>query len=355
MEPSASGELEFQQSQLIGGLPDDIALFCLARVPRRYHTILKCVSKRWRDLVCSEEWRLYRQKHNLDETWIYALRRDKLLDQVSCYCLDPSSSRRSWKLIQGMPARCSKRKGLGFQTLGKKVYLLGGCGQGEDATEEVYCYDASMNSWDEAPSLSIPRCYFACEVAQGKIYAIGGLGSKSSDPRSWDTYDPHTNSWMSHSDPNVVPDIEDSVVLDGKVYIRCSASAVSSHVYVVIYEPLSGIWQHGEADMASGWRGPAIVVDQTLYVLDQSSGIKLMKWRKETRDWVAIGRLSPLLTRPPCRMVAIGRNIFIIGKGLSTVVFDVSNLGDSERVMVGSSIPNLNSDDDVISCKSLSI
>ncbi|GKA28408.1 phosphatidylinositol N-acetylglucosaminyltransferase subunit P-like protein [Tanacetum coccineum] len=72
------------QSSIIGGLPDDIALMCLARIPRRYHSLLKCVSSKWRDLACSEEWHLYRQKHNLAETWIYALCKDKL-EQLCCY------------------------------------------------------------------------------------------------------------------------------------------------------------------------------------------------------------------------------------------------------------------------------
>ncbi|KAL5572835.1 hypothetical protein UlMin_022432 [Ulmus minor] len=345
-------QTEMPAQALICGLPDDIALLCLARIPRKYHRVLRCVSRRWRDLVCSEEWCSYRRKHKLDETWIYALCRDKS-EQVCCYVLDPISSR-CWKPIEGLPPRSLKRKGMGFEVFGKKVYLLGGCGWCEDATDEVYCYDASMNTWTEGVPLSTARCYFACEVLDEKIYAIGGLGSNSSDPHSWDTYDPCIRTWMSHSDQNIVPEIEDSFVMDGKIYIRCGTSAVTSHVYAVVYEPLSGTWQHADADMVSGWRGPAVVVDGTLYILDQSSGTRLMMWTKENREWVPIGRLSSLLTRPPCQLVAIGKSIFVVGKGLSTVMFDVGKAGNVEGVMVSSSIPTT-SDDDVISCKCLTI
>lgn len=359
MEQHGNGTDEISQMEpalqpLTSRLPDDIALFCLARVPRKYHTVLKCVSKRWRQLVCSEEWHSYRRKHKLDETWIYALCRDKL-ERLCLYVLDPNSSKKCWKLVHGLPPRTLKRKGMGFEVLGKKVYLLGGCGWCEDATDEVYYYDASLNTWSEAAPLSTARCYFACEVLDEKIYSIGGLGSNSSDPHSWDIYDPLTNSWMFHSDPNIVPEIEDSVVMDGKIYIRCGSSAVTSHVYAVVYEPSSGTWQHADADMVSGWRGPAAVIDGTLYVLDQSSGTRLMMWQKETREWILIGRLSSLLTRPPCQLVAIGKNIYVVGKGLSTVMFDVENAGNMEGMIVSSSIPKLNSDDDVISCKCLSI
>ncbi|KAF6175135.1 hypothetical protein GIB67_022816 [Kingdonia uniflora] len=354
------GESESQTeptyTPLISGISDDIALFCLARVPRRYHTLLKCVSKRWRELVCSEEWCSYRQKHNLNETWIYALCRDNF-ERVCCYVLDPNSSQRCWKLLQRPPTQCLKRKGMAFEVLGRKLYLFGGCGWCEDATDEVYCYDSSKGSWEEASPLSTARCYFASESLNSKLYAIGGVGSNSSDPRSWDTYDPSTNIWTSHSDPNIVPDIEESIVIDGKIYIRCGASStIPPHVYSVVYEPSSGTWQHADKDMMSGWCGPAIVVGGTLYVLDQSSGTRLMMWRKETRDWVVVGRLSLLLTRPPCRLAAIGTSIFVLGKGLSTVVFDagkaVQNIGG---VMVSSSIPKLAYVDDVLSCKTLSI
>ncbi|KAL2892213.1 F-box/kelch-repeat protein SKIP4 [Bienertia sinuspersici] len=339
-------------SSLIQGLPDDIALFCLARVPRKYHAVLKCVSKRWRDLVCSDEWRDYRQKNHLGESWIYALCRDKSTDQVSFYVLDPKCY---WKSIPGFPSRCFKRKGMAFETIGTKLYLLGGCGWSEDATNEVYCYDVVMNTWSEAPPMSTARCYFGCESMDGKIYAIGGYGLDTNDPHTWDTYDPSTNSWESHSDPNIILDIEDSVVMDGKIYIRSRASTIPPHVYMAIYDPSTGKWQQTDAEMASGWRGPTVVVDDTLYALDQSLGTKLMAWNKNTREWGLICRLSPLYPKPPCQMVAIGRNIFIIGKGFSTVVLDIGSVGNSDGVTASSSLPIFPFDADVITCRCVSI
>lgn len=139
---------------LITGLPDDIAFFCLARVPRRYHHVLKCVSRRWRAMVCSDAWHLYRQEHNLDEAWIYALCRDN--DGQACFCL-LDAERRCWKSFQGVLPQFLRRAGIACEALGKKLYLLGGCSLSEDASDEVYCYDASTNSWDEAAPLKTAR------------------------------------------------------------------------------------------------------------------------------------------------------------------------------------------------------
>lgn len=141
---------------LIPGLPDDIALSCLARVPRKYHPVLNCVSKRWRELVSSEEWFSYRLNHHLEETWIYALCRDKG-EELCMNVLDPDQLKRGWKRIHGLPGCCLRRKGVGFEVLGKKVYLFGGCSWIQEATDEVYCYDASVNTWTRAGSLSTAR------------------------------------------------------------------------------------------------------------------------------------------------------------------------------------------------------
>ncbi|CAJ1950125.1 unnamed protein product [Sphenostylis stenocarpa] len=347
-------EEETTNSALICGLPDDISLMCLARVPRKYHSVLKCVSKRWRDLICDEEWCTYRRKHKLDETWIYALCVGKLND-IFCYVLDPTGPIRYWKPVGGLPPHILKRKGMGFEALGNKLFLLGGCSWSVDCTDEVYSYDASSNCWVQATSLSAPRCFFASEVLDEKIYAIGGLVSKSRDSHSWDTFDPLTNCWTSQRDPVIISDSEDSMVLDGKIYVRCSRYPVSPHVFAIEYEPSSDTWQYADADMVSGWTGPSVVVDGTLYVLDESLGTRLTMWHKEKRQWIPVGKLSPLLTRPPCQLVAVGKSIFIIGNSLSTVVVDVSDLGNEGQVMMGSSIPGLLSDITVLSCKSLTI
>lgn len=141
---------------LIPGLPDDITLSILSRVSRKYHHNLKCVSKRWKDLVSSQEWYSCREKNSLAETWIYALCRDKS-EQVFCYVLDLNSSKRCWKQMKSLPTCSFKRKGMGFEAMGRKLYLLGGCSWSEDATDEVYCYDTSKNSWSKAAPLSSAR------------------------------------------------------------------------------------------------------------------------------------------------------------------------------------------------------
>ncbi|CAH2063251.1 unnamed protein product [Thlaspi arvense] len=341
-----------QQMVLISGVPDDISNFCLARVPREDHMAMKCVSRRWRDFVRSDELCDYRNKFNLAESWIYALCRD-ISGGVFLYVLNPFSPRRSWKRIHEYP-HIPMREGMGFAALGKRLFVLGGCGWLEDAIDEVSCYDAAMNTWlGQVPPLSTKRCFFACETLDGKIMAIGGIGRNAEVPQTWDIYDPITKTCKTCSDANIVPEIEDSFVMDGKVYVRGGAGSSAA-----VYDASSGVWERVDDDMASGWRGPAVVVADDLYVLDQSFGTKLTMWCKETRVWIRIGRLSQLVMKQPCRLVSIGNSIFVIGKDCSTVVIDVENMRKKtmDGVMVCSSIPKTwDYDIDVISCKSVAI
>lgn len=139
---------------LMCGLPDDLALLCIARVPRRFHHVLGCVSRRWRALISSEEWHVCRQKNNLEEAWIYVMCKGRCGENF-LYVLDPE--RQSWKRLRAIPSACLKRQGMSFEALGKKLYLLGGCSWEKDYADDVYCYDPSAEKWKEAARMPTAR------------------------------------------------------------------------------------------------------------------------------------------------------------------------------------------------------
>ncbi|XP_031503421.1 F-box/kelch-repeat protein SKIP4 [Nymphaea colorata] len=344
---------EEAHTSLIHGLPDDLALLCLARVPRTYHHVLKCVSKRWKALLCSDVWYSCRQNLQLAESWVYAFCRDSC-DCLCIYVLDPS--RRCWKHIKDPPIPCMKRYGMAYAVLERKLYLLGGCGESEDASDDAYCYDALTDTWEKVASLLVPRCHFACEALDGCLYAVGGMGLTYESLQTWEIYDPHVNSWQCSSDPSIPSDIGESAIVNGKMYIRHISPDIVPNSYAAMFDLSDNKWHPVDNEMVMGWRGPAVVVGGSLYVLDQTSGIKLMTWKEETREWALVGRLSTLFTKPPCCVAAIGKRIFVIGKGLNTVVIDTQTAGRIQGIMLCTSIPGLvDFDDLVVSCKTISI
>ncbi|PKA55010.1 F-box/kelch-repeat protein SKIP4 [Apostasia shenzhenica] len=338
---------------LLYGLPDHLAILCLARVPRQFHRVLSCVSRRWRALLCSDEWRSCRRRLNLEETWVYAMCMSKYRVNY-CYVLDPNLPRRYWKCLQPIPSRCVCREGMSMETLGKKLFLLGGCSWREDATDEVYCYDSSIGKWEEAARMPTARCYFLSATIDGKIYITGGVGLSWDACKSWDIYDGNSNNWSSCQDPSLIPDIVKFFVFESKLYTIHKTWIETQ--YARVYDPLTERWEDANEVMTSCGRGPTVVVNGILYMLDETCGTRLMRWQKETDEWVLLGRLAQLLTKPPCQTVAVGSSIFIIGQNLSTVVVDLDVAGKVEGMLVGSSFaPCLHNDLAVIDCKVTSI
>lgn len=172
--PCATGnscQVDDYHPPLISGLPDEIALLCLAWIPRRYHNILRCVSKRWKSLLGSEEFQCCRQKHNLQETWVYAICRHNN-GRIGYYVFDPNSTRRCWTSLQGVPPQCLKREGMSFEATGSKLFVLGGCSWHEDATDDVYFYDAAMNAWGKATSMPTARYVYLIYSLSRPVFII---------------------------------------------------------------------------------------------------------------------------------------------------------------------------------------
>ncbi|XP_019709637.1 F-box/kelch-repeat protein SKIP4 [Elaeis guineensis] len=345
---------EVSNVPIICGLPDDIALLCLARVPRRYHHTLRCVSKRWRDLLCSEDWHSCRRKNNLEETWVYVFVRERSRKNC-CYVLDLDPARRCWRLLQVIQIPCSDKRGICVETLGKKLYLLGGCTWWFRATNEVHCYDASKNKWEKAASMPTARCSFVSASLSDKLYVTNRRGSKPESPDSWDIYDSRSNNWSSHKNPMLTPDIVNFIPLDGKLYtIHMTWNGL---LFAGVYDSSSRRWQGTKNEIAKCSSDSTVVVDGTLYMLDYTKGTRLMMWEKESEDWVALGRLSDELLWSPRHLIAFGRSIGVIGEGLSTVFIDVHKAVKVGGMLVCSSAgPNFDFECDFIfSCNTITI
>jgi len=197
------------------------------------------------------------------------------------------------------------------------------------------------------------RGFFLSAAVGNKIYVTTGLGL-GSGLKAWDIYDSQFNSWSSETNPMPIVDLVKSTSSDGKIYTFHKTWDNSR--YARAYDPLSRKWEDVCNEIVLCHCGPTVIIDGTLYMLDETSGTRLMMWQKETEDWVPLGRLALQLTRPPCQLTAIGRSIFVIGKGLSTVVIDVDKASNARGVLVTSSFaPHLGNSFDVVGCRTIAI
>jgi hypothetical protein len=103
--------------------------------------------------------------------------------------------------------------------------------------------------------------------------------------------------------------------------------------------------------MTDNWIGPATAAGNDLYMLDQTYGVKLMVLNKETVSWNSLGRLAPVSVQPPCGLAIVGRNLYLIGKGLRTTVLNLDRAGDTGGFLVTSSFQGpTNPDNITLSC-----
>jgi hypothetical protein len=134
----------------------------------------------------------------------------------------------------------------------------------------------------------------------------------------------------------LTPDIVKFVALDEEL-VTIHQAAWNRMYFAGIYDPLDRTWRGTENEIARCFSSPTVVVDGTLYMLEQKLGTTLMMWEKDTKEWVMLGRLSDKVTRPPCQLVAVGRKIYVIGRGLSVVTIDMDTAVRVDGLLVTSS------------------
>ncbi len=174
----------------------------------------------------------------------------------------------------------------------RELYVMGGGAKFRNPTSEVYKFDPIKNEWSEAAPIS--------SALSGRLYAVGGLGASSGPLTSWEVFNPETNQWFVCEDPNVVPDLGESLVTDGKIYVRhVSPGYIGS--YAAVFDPVESAWASVDNELMKTWCGPTAVTESDVYMLDQTFGIKLMVLDKESGQWSRVGRFSPQSIRLPCR------------------------------------------------------
>lgn len=190
------------QQDIIPGLPDDLALRCLAKVSHGYHGVLETVSKRWRDLIRSAEYANYKARQGWFGNWLFVLT-ERSSDQWIAY--DPEADR--WHPLPKIPRVLCGWQHFGFSCVcvSSKLYVIGGSfaptgsafpRQSPVTTNEVMQFDPCTKQWTGVASMRTPRSHFACCVISGKVYVAGGGNlSQAKGLALAEVYDPVTDRW----------------------------------------------------------------------------------------------------------------------------------------------------------------
>ncbi|GKV06198.1 hypothetical protein SLEP1_g18112 [Rubroshorea leprosula] len=215
---------------LIAGLPDEIAIECLVRVPYQFHSNIKSVCHGWRNLICSPLFHRERIKSGAAERLVCLIqplsstpapdstlglrqgddvcvsngdkkakedgRQNQRQGQygLSIYNATRDTWHRTRPKMGGIPMFCQC---LALESRGKLMLLGGWDPSTLEPVPDVYILDLGSvgGSWRRAAPMSVARSFFACAVVGSKVYVAGGHDNQKNALRFAEVYDVGENRW----------------------------------------------------------------------------------------------------------------------------------------------------------------
>ncbi|XP_008812564.2 F-box/kelch-repeat protein At1g30090-like [Phoenix dactylifera] len=324
---SASSELESPQKlgPLIPGLPDDIALNCLLRLPVEAHSAGRLVCRRWHRLLANKE-RFFSQRKALGfrNPWLFTLAFHRCTGKIQWQVLDLTHF--SWHTIPAMP--CKDRVcpcGFGCIAIPPDGTLLvcGGLVSDMDCPLHlVLKYEMYKNRWTIMSRMLAARSFFAGGVIDGMVYVAGGYSKDQYELNSAEVLDPVKGNWRPVASMRANMVAYDSAVLNGRLYATegCVWPFLSSPTGQV-YDPKTDSWGDMAVGMREGWTGSSVVVDGHLFVISEYERMKVKVYDGESDSWdVVESSPIPEQIRKPFSVNSVGSRIFIVGRGLHVAV-----------------------------------
>ncbi|KAK4264851.1 hypothetical protein QN277_025974 [Acacia crassicarpa] len=272
MSLSTATDSEPPSPSLIPSLPDDVAVNCLARVPRSQHLSLSLVSKSIHSLVSSSLFFNVRSLLHCTQHVLYlTLRSHGPSGSLQWFSLHQNILNHSHtNLLVPIPPMPSPSVGSAYAVLGHNIYVIGGF-INDVPSPHVWILDCRFNKWRPGPNMRVGREFAAAGVADGKIYVIGGCVADTwARSTNWaEVFDPETGRWDTVPSLVEVRDkwMHASAVIDGKVYAMADRGGV-------VYDTRNKVWESVGCELDLGWRGRACVVDGVLYCYDYLGNIK---------------------------------------------------------------------------------
>ncbi|KAJ8774018.1 hypothetical protein K2173_009449 [Erythroxylum novogranatense] len=255
-------------NQLIPGLPDDMAVECLIRVPYQFHSCMKSVCLTWQSLISSPSFYQERRKSATPEQILCLVQplpadmespttaTGKEDDQRSRYALTIYNvTYNIWqrtKPVEGIPIFCQC---LTFQSSGK-ILLLGGWDPTTlEPVPHVYILDMvgeTAGKWRHGAPMKVARSFFACAVAgESSVYVAGGHDGQKNALRSAEVYNVDRDEWTTL--PDMIEDRDESQGLawegDPRFWVVSGYGSESQGQFrsdAECYDPVTGSWSKVE-------------------------------------------------------------------------------------------------------------
>ncbi|ONK67305.1 uncharacterized protein A4U43_C06F18770 [Asparagus officinalis] len=326
-EPNPSLEL----GPLMPGLPDDIALNCLLRLPIDTHPCCRSVCKLWRLFFSNKEHFLtHRKILGFRDPWLFTFAFHRCTGKIQWVVLDLVSL--SWHSIPSMPCRdkvCPHGFGCIALPVNGSILVCGGLVSDFDCSLFlVLKYEVVRNKWSVSTRMLTPRSFFGSGLIDGRVYVAGGYSTEQFELSSAEMFDPEKGKWESIANMGVNIVCYDSIVLDGRLYVTEGwmwpflASPIGK-----VYDPKGDVWEDMAVGMSEGWTGPSAVVHGRMFVVSEREGMRVKVYDTETDTWdLVMGLRVPERIRKPFSLSASEGRMYVVGRGLHVAIGFIARL-----------------------------
>ncbi|ERN07271.1 F-box protein AFR [Amborella trichopoda] len=320
-------EAEQEPEPLIPGLPDDIAVSCLLRLPFPHQLNVRSVSSSWNRSISSPSFLKLKKKQSPASPYLFVFAFQISTAKLHWQAFDPRS--RLWFLLPPMP--CTKPvcpPGFACTSIPQQgtFFVCGGLrSDTESPMDSIFVYRASTNSWSETTPMLTPRSFFAAGEIEGKIYVSGGTGANDA-LASVESYDPVTGQWARVADMRVGMTRYDAAVFARRMYITEGWEwPFDVPPRGAVYNPESDSWEEMRRGMREGWTGLSVVVEGNLFVISEHKNSRVKVYVPERDVWeYAGGGCVPGEVRRPFTVSAIGDRMYVVSSGLHVAVGTVA-------------------------------
>ncbi|XP_009609743.1 F-box/kelch-repeat protein At1g30090 [Nicotiana tomentosiformis] len=331
LDPSLELELWQRGEPLIPGLPDDVALNCLLRIPVDNHMTCRVVCKRWYSLFGTKDRFFCRRKElGYHDPWFFVFAFHKSTGKIQWNVFDLNNF--AWHTIPAMPCKekvCPDGFGcIAFPHEGV-LYVCGGVASDVDCPlNSVVKYEVRKNRWTVMKKMITARSFFASGVIDGMIYVVGGNSTDLFELNSAEVLDPNRGIWRSVSNMGTKMAAYDSAVLNGKLLVT---EGWFWPFYVFprgqIYDPQTDNWENMASGLREGWTGSSVVLYGRLFVVSEHERTKLKVYDSETDSWDTVeGHPLPEQICKPFSVDCCDNRIVVVGRNLHVAVGHIKSL-----------------------------
>ncbi|XP_045821163.1 F-box/kelch-repeat protein At2g44130-like [Trifolium pratense] len=215
--------------ELIPGLPSELGLECLTRLPHSTHRVAARVCNQWRTLLQSDDFYFHRKKTGHTKKMaclIQAHEQPQVEKQTGS--TPPSyditvfdAESMSWDRIDpvpeysfGLPLFCQLTSSEG------KLVVMGGWDPASyEPLTAVFIYDFRTNVWRRGKDMPEKRSFFATGSGHGLIYVAGGHDENKNALKTAWAYDPKRDEWTVLAPMSQERDECEGVVVNGEFWV----------------------------------------------------------------------------------------------------------------------------------------